>query len=69
MIGAMDPDKMGGLCRRMLKSTIKDGSGLERKNVLAIDKHRSDKMGGLCCMLKVRSRMDPVLRERQVVLP
>ena len=41
MIGAMDPDKMDVLCRRMLKSTIKDGSGLERKtgHMLAIDKH------------------------------
>ena len=41
MIGAMDPDKMDALCRRMLKSTIKDGSGLERKtgHILAIDKH------------------------------
>ena len=41
MIGAMDPDKMDALCRRMLKSTIKDGSGLERKtgHMLAIDKH------------------------------
>ena len=41
MIGAMDPGKMDALCRRMLKSTIKDGSGLERKtgHMLAIDKH------------------------------
>ena len=41
MIGAMDPDKMDALCRRMLKSTIKDGSGLERNtgHMLAIDKH------------------------------
>ena len=41
MIGAMDPDKMDVLCRRMLKSTIKDGSGLEKKtgHMLAIDKH------------------------------
>ena len=41
MIGAIDPDKMDALCRRMLKSTIKDGSGLERKtgHMLAIDKH------------------------------
>ena len=41
MIDAMDPDKMDALCRRMLKSTIKDGSGLERKtgHMLAIDKH------------------------------
>ena len=41
MIGAMDPDKMDALCRRMLKSTIKDRSGLERKtgHMLAIDKH------------------------------
>ena len=41
MIGAMDPDKMDVLCRRMLKSTIKNGSGLERKtdHMLAIDKH------------------------------
>ena len=41
MINAIDPDKMDVLCRRMLKSTIKDGSGLERKtgHMLAIDKH------------------------------
>ena len=41
MIGAMDPDKMDVLCRRMLKSTIKKGSGLEKKtgHILAIDKH------------------------------
>ena len=41
MIGAMDPDKMDALCRRMLKSTIKKGSGLEKKtgHMLAIDKH------------------------------
>ena len=41
MIGAMDPDKMDVLYRRMLKSTIKNGSGLERKtdHMLAIDKH------------------------------
>ena len=41
IIGAMDPDKMDVLCRRMLKSTIKDGSGLERKtgHMLAMDKH------------------------------
>ena len=41
MISAIDPDKMDALCRRMLKSTIKDGSGLERKtgHMLAIDKH------------------------------
>ena len=41
MINAIDPDKMNALCRRMLKSTIKDGSGLERKtgHMLAIDKH------------------------------
>ena len=41
MINAIDPDKMDALCRRMLKSTIKKGSGLERKtgHMLAIDKH------------------------------
>ena len=41
MINAIDPDKMDALCRRMLESTIKDGSGLERKtgHMLAIDKH------------------------------
>ena len=41
MISAIDPDKMDALCRRMLKSTIKKGSGLERKtgHMLAIDKH------------------------------
>ena len=41
MISAIDPDKMDALCRRMLKSTIKNGSGLERKtgHMLAIDKH------------------------------
>ena len=41
MISAIDPDKMDVLCRRMLESTIKKGSGLEKKtgNMLAIDKH------------------------------
>ena len=41
MISAIDPDKMDALCRRMLESTIKDGSGLEKKtgHMLAIDKH------------------------------
>ena len=40
-INAIDPDKMDALCRRMLESTIKEGSGLERKtgHMLAIDKH------------------------------
>ena len=31
MISAIDPDKMDALCRDMLKSTIKKGSGLEKK--------------------------------------
>ena len=41
MISAMDHDKMDALCRHMLKSTIKKGSGLEKKtcHMLAIDKH------------------------------
>ena len=41
MISTINPDKMDVMCRRMLKSTIKDGSGLERKtgHMLAIDKH------------------------------
>ena len=41
MINAIDPDKMNAMCRRMLESTIKEGSGLERKtgHMLAIDKH------------------------------
>ena len=41
MISAIDPNKMDTICGRMLKSTIKDGSGLERKtgHMLAIDKH------------------------------
>ena len=41
MIGAIGPDKMDALCRRMLKSTIRKGSGLEKKtgHILAIDKH------------------------------
>ena len=41
MISAIDPGKMDALCRRMLESTIKDGSGLEKKTcqMLAIDKH------------------------------
>ena len=41
MIGAIDPDKIDILYRRMLESTINDGSGLERKtgHMLAIDKH------------------------------
>ena len=42
MISAIDPDKMDALCRRMLESTIKDRSGLEKKtgHMLAIDKHQ-----------------------------
>ena len=42
MISAIDPDKMDALCRRMLESTIKNGSGLEKKTcqMLAIDKHQ-----------------------------
>ena len=42
MISAIDPDKMDALCRRMLESTIKNGSSLERKTgqMLAIDKHQ-----------------------------
>ena len=41
MISAIDPDKMDALCRRMLESTIKDESGLEKKtgHMSAIDKH------------------------------
>ena len=41
MISAIDPDKMNALCRRMLKSTIKNGSSLEKKtgHMLVIDKH------------------------------
>ena len=41
MIGAMDPDKMDALCRRVLKSTIRKGSGLGKRtdHMLAIDKH------------------------------
>ena len=41
MIGAIGPDKMDALCRRMLESTIKNESGLEKKtgHKLAIDKH------------------------------
>ena len=41
MISAIDRDKMNVLCRRMLKSTIENGSGLERKtgHMLAIGKH------------------------------
>ena len=41
MISAIDPYKMDALCRRMLESTIKDRSGLEKKtgHMLAIDKH------------------------------
>ena len=41
VISAIGSDRMDTLCRRMLKSTIKDGSGLERKtgHMLAIDKH------------------------------
>ena len=41
MISAIDPDKMDALCRRMLESTIKKGSSLEKKtgHMLAIDKH------------------------------
>ena len=41
MISAIDPDKMDALCRRMLESTIKKGSGLEKKTgrMSAIDKH------------------------------
>ena len=40
-INAIDPDKMDTICERMLKSTIKKGSGLEKKTgqMLAIDKH------------------------------
>ena len=42
MISAIDPDKMDALCRRMLESTIKKESGLEKKtgHMLAIDKHQ-----------------------------
>ena len=41
MISTIDPDKMDVLCRRMLKSTIKKGFGLEKRagHMLAIDKH------------------------------
>ncbi len=42
MIGAIDSDKMNALCMRMLKSTIKNGFGLEEKktgHIYAIDKH------------------------------
>ena len=48
MISAIDPDKMDALCRRMLESTIKEGSGLERKagHMLAIDKHLIPFTGG-----------------------
>ena len=47
-INAIDPDKMDALCRRMLESTIKEGSGLERKtgHMLAIDKHLIPFTGG-----------------------
>ena len=48
VINAIDPDKMDALCRRMLESTIKEGSGLERKtgHMLAIDKHLIPFTGG-----------------------
>ena len=41
MISAIEPNKMDTICGRMLESTIKDRSGLERKtgHMLAIDKH------------------------------
>ena len=41
MTSAIDHDKMDVLCRRMLKSTIKNGSGLEKKtgHMLTVDKH------------------------------
>ena len=41
MPSAIDPNKMDTICGRMLESTIKDGSSLERKtgHMLAIDKH------------------------------
>ena len=41
VISAIDPDKMDVLYRRMLESTIKVRSGLEKKtgHMLAIDKH------------------------------
>ena len=41
MISAIDPDRMDALCRRMLKSTIRKGSGLGKRtdHMLAIDKH------------------------------
>ena len=41
MISAINPDKMDAMCRRMLESTIKEGSSLEKKTyqMLAIDKH------------------------------
>ena len=41
MISAINPDKIDALCRRMLESTIKKGSSLEKKTgqMLAIDKH------------------------------
>ncbi len=43
MIGAIDYDKMNALCMRMLKSTFKNGFGLEEKkktgHMSTIDKH------------------------------
>ena len=41
MTSAIDPDRMGVLCRRMLNNTVKNGLGLEKKTgqILAIDKH------------------------------
>ena len=41
MPSAIDPSKMDTICGRMLESTIKDRSGLERKtgHMLAMDKH------------------------------
>ena len=41
MPSAIDPSKMDTICGRMLESTIKDRSGLERKtgHMLAVDKH------------------------------
>ena len=42
MISAADPDRIGALCRRMLKSTIRKGSGPGKKtgHMLTVDKHR-----------------------------
>ena len=41
MISAIDPDRRGALCRRMLKNTIKDESDLEKRTgqMSATDKH------------------------------